>query len=300
MSRSCHDDAAFRAAGNRSASRGEDALSLRTPSADSVSATTHATGTHYDDIPPLRATNASPDIDKESATVSVENDNAIDRDDAKVGGTEATESEDQESRKAGREESRDAEKTRAAADTTSDESEAEENAEALEPAEAKRRQINWSRQLAYTVLPGLALLLTAAAGYLRWDDSSADSSATARAESVTAAKESVIALLSYRPDTVEKDLGSARDKLTGTFRDSYSQLINDVVIPGAKQRHISSVATVPAAASVSASSNHAVALIFVNQTTVVGTDSPTDSASCVRVALDKINRHWLISGFDPV
>ena len=242
----------------------------------------------------------SPDIDKEPATVRVENDNATDQDDAKVGATEATESEDQEPRKAGHEERRDAEKTRDAAATTSDESEAEEDAKALEPAEAKRRQINWSRQLAYTVLPGLALLLTVAAGYLKWDDSSVGSSATARTESVAAAKESAIALLSYRPDTVEKDLGAARDRLTGNFRDSYSQLIHDVVIPGAKQRHISAVATVPAAASVSATSNHAVALIFVNQTTVVGTDSPTDSASSVRVTLDKINRHWLISEFDPV
>lgn len=242
----------------------------------------------------------SPDVDKESATVSVENDTATDHDDAKVGTAEATESEDQEPQKAGHEESRDTEKTRDAAATASDESDAEEDATAPEPAEAKGRRINWSRQLAYTVLPGLALLLTVAAGYLRWDDSSIGGSATARTESVAAAKESVIALLSYRPDSVEKDLGAARDRLTGTFRDSYSQLIHDVVIPGAKQRHISSVATVPAAASVSASSNHAVALIFVNQTTVVGTDSPTDSASCVRVAMDKINRHWLISGFDPV
>ncbi|BCO36325.1 hypothetical protein [Mycobacterium heckeshornense] len=222
----------------------------------------------------------------------VENDKANDQDHAKVAATEATESE--EPRKAGYRE-----KTRDAADTTSDESEDEKHAEALEPAEAKRR-INWSRSLAYAVLPGLALLLTVAAGYLKWQNSSMGSSAAARTESVAAAKESAIALLSYRPDTVEKDLGTARDRLTGTFRDSYNQLIHDVVIPGAKQKHISTVATVPAAASVSATSNHAVVLIFVNQTTVVGTDSPTDSISSVRVTLDKINQHWLISEFDPV
>ena len=48
------------------------------------------------------------------------------------------------------------------------------------------------------------------------------------------------------------ELHAARDLLTGDFRDSYTSLTNDVVIPGAKQKQISAVATVPAAASVSA------------------------------------------------
>lgn len=95
-------------------------------------------------------------------------------------------------------------------------------------------------------------------------------------------------------------MGAARDRLTGAFEESYTQLTNDVVIPGAKQRRISAVATVPAAASVSATENHAVALVFVNQTIVIGADAPTVTASSVRVTLDKIGDRWLISGFDPV
>jgi len=57
---------------------------------------------------------------------------------------------------------------------------------------------------------------------------------------------------------------------------------------------------VPAAASVSATANHAVTLLFVNQTAVVDKDPPTDSLSSVRVTLDKVDGRWLISGFDPV
>jgi Mce-associated membrane protein len=60
------------------------------------------------------------------------------------------------------------------------------------------------------------------------------------------------------------------------------------------------VATVPAAASISASANHAVVLLFVNQTLIIGQDAPTTTASSVRVVLDKVGDHWLISGFDPV
>jgi Mce-associated membrane protein len=181
----------------------------------------------------------------------------------------------------------------------SDEAGAQDEAQQGEPATAKRR-VSWPRVLAYGVLPGLALLLAAAGGFLKWQDSSARAAQLARIESVAAAKDSTIALLSYKSDTVEKDLEAAKSRLTGTFKDSYSQLINDVVIPGAKRGHISTTATVPAAASVSATANHAVTLLFVNQTAVVDKDPPQDTVSSVRVTLDKVAGRWLISGFDPV
>ena len=160
--------------------------------------------------------------------------------------------------------------------------------------------IRWSRVIAYGLLPGLALSLASAAGFLKWQDASVRDAIVARAESVQAATDGTIALLSYRPDTVQKDLEAARSRLTGTFLNAYTQLTHDVVIPGAKQKQISAVATVPGAASVSASADHAVVLLFVNQTIIVGHDAPTNTASSVRVTLDKIDGRWLISQFDPV
>jgi len=88
--------------------------------------------------------------------------------------------------------------------------------------------------------------------------------------------------------------------LAEPFKDQYTKLITDIVIPGAKQKQISAAASVPAAASVSVSPNRAVVLVFVNQTVVVGQDPPTDTASSVRVTLDKVDGRWLISKFDPV
>jgi Mce-associated membrane protein len=167
--------------------------------------------------------------------------------------------------------------------------------------QAKHRlPIDRPKIFAYVVLPTLALLLAAAAGYLAWQTSTAHRSEIARVESTAAAKDTTIALLSYKPDTVEKDLAAARDRLTGTFKDSYTQLTHDVVIPGAKQKHIAAVATVPAAAAVHATPNHAVVLLYVNQTTTIGTDAPSDSVSVVRVTLDNVNGRWLVSEFDPV
>jgi Mce-associated membrane protein len=166
--------------------------------------------------------------------------------------------------------------------------------------DASRRRIIWTRIIGYGVLPGVALLLTLGAGYLKWADTSARDAQVAGRESVRAATEGTIAMLSYKPDTVEQDLGTAEDRMTGKFHDDYKSLINDVVAPGSKQKQISALATVPAAASVSATENHAVVLVFVNQTVIIGKDAPTATASTVRVTLDRVGNRWLISGFDPV
>ena len=174
------------------------------------------------------------------------------------------------------------------------------DAKATEPEAGAKRRVSLGRALAFWVLPGLVLLVALAAAFLKWEYASMRAAETARVESMQAAKDSTIALLSYRPDTVEKDLGAARDRLTGSFRDSYTKLTHDVVIPGAKQRKISTVVDVPAVASMSANANHAVVLVFVNQTTIIGTDAPTATASSVRVTLDKIGERWLISDFTPV
>ena len=174
-----------------------------------------------------------------------------------------------------------------------------EDAEDATPL-ARWRRIKWSRVFVFGVLPLLAVVIAAGAGFLKWQDGWVRGSKVAGIESVAAAKDSTIALLSYQPDTVDKELKAARDRLTGSFKDSYTQLIQDVVIPGAKKQHISAVATVPAAASVSATPKHAVALLYVDQTVVVGNDAPTDTSSIVRVTLDRTGGRWLISAFDPI
>lgn len=162
------------------------------------------------------------------------------------------------------------------------------------------RRVNWGRLFGFVVLPLIALILGTGAGLLRWQDSSARDAQSAAGESVAAARDSTIALLSYQPSTADKDLVAARDRLTGSFREAYTKLTNDVVIPGAKEQQISAVAAVPAAASVAASESRAVVLLFVNQTVIVADGAPTNSASSVRVTLDKVGDRWLISGFEPI
>ena len=157
----------------------------------------------------------------------------------------------------------------------------------------------FTQVICFGVLPVVALLAALGAAYLKYQDATDAAAERASVESVQAAKESTIAMLSYTPDTAEASLNAARDRLTGDFRDSYSALTHDVVIPGAKEQKISATATVPAAATVSASADHAVALVFVNQAIVVDNGAPSQTASVVQVTLDKVGNHWLIAGFDP-
>ena len=158
----------------------------------------------------------------------------------------------------------------------------------------------WTTVAVFGLLPALLAALTLTAGFFKWQVGTAHDADLARVSSLQAATEGAVALLTYQAKTVDTDLATARDRLTGPFRDSYTSLIHDVVIPGSKQQNISTVATVPAGASVSASATHAVALLYVDQTTTVGAAAPTATASSVRVTLDKVGTRWLISGFEPV
>lgn len=158
----------------------------------------------------------------------------------------------------------------------------------------------WSQVVAFVLLPTLTVLLGGGAGYLAWETMSAHLLQRARVDSVHAATDGTLALLAYQPDTAEKSLGAARELLTGKFKTSYAVFTHQHVIPGAREQRVTSVVTVPAAASVQATINHAVVMVFVNQTFIRDQNPPTSTASDVRVTLEKVGHRWLISDFTPV
>ena len=159
--------------------------------------------------------------------------------------------------------------------------------------------VDRSRVLAYGVVPVLALVLAVAAGVFTVANQSTHEIDTARIQSVQTATASTIAVLSYTPDEVEQQRDEVRRLLTGAFRDSYTSLMNDDVIPVAKQQQISGTATVLGAGSVSADLARAVVLVFVKQSVRVGQAAPRSTTSSVEVTLDKIGGSWLISDFTP-
>jgi Mce-associated membrane protein len=148
-------------------------------------------------------------------------------------------------------------------------------------------------------LAALAMVIACGVGYLKYLDSSENAVNEARRQSVQTATDCTVALLSYAPDDAQQTLTAAAERLTGTFKDSYLALVNDVVAPGSTQKRITATATVPAAAAVSTSKSHAVVMVFVDQTITPGEGSPSDSTSVVQVTLEKAGDRWLVSGFDP-
>jgi len=172
----------------------------------------------------------------------------------------------------------------------------EKTSAATTPTDGGRRL----RILAHWVLPILAVVLAVGAvcTYVQYiylphrDD-------TARSESVQAARDGAAKLLTYKPETVRQQLTDARELTTGAFRNEYTEMTQNV-IPGAEQNHISAVTTVPAAAAVSTSSDHAVVLVFINQTVVVGDQAPTNTPTSVRITLEREGGKWLISGFQTI
>ena len=162
----------------------------------------------------------------------------------------------------------------------------------------QRRSVNWSRVLVYGLLPGLALLLAMSAGLLKWKDSSIRDLDAARSQSVAAARDSVVAVLTFRFDTVDHDMAATREKLTGNFLTTYTRQTQRERIPNAKQRHEVATANVSGAAPESVTPSRAVVLLFVDQTVKVGDTPPVASEYDVRVTLDKVGERWLISDFD--
>ena len=166
------------------------------------------------------------------------------------------------------------------------------------PADSPRAVV-WS--VAYLVLPLIVVAAALGVGFLKWQvDSAVVPSGGAAAAPVAAATEGVVAMLSYRPDRVREDLTAAGERMTGEFRTEYTTLINDVVAPGAEEQRISAVTAVPAAALVSADGDRARVLIYIDQTTTVGAEPPTETRSSAHVEMERVGNTWLIAGFEPV
>jgi Mce-associated membrane protein len=118
---------------------------------------------------------------------------------------------------------------------------------------------------------------------------------------LTAATTGSIALLSYSPDSLDRDLASAKSHLTGDFLTYYTHFSDQVVAPAAKQKSVKTTAQIKKAAVSQMHPDVAAALLFINQTTT-SSDHPEPwvETSSVLVTVNKVNGNWLIAKFEPV
>ncbi len=116
-----------------------------------------------------------------------------------------------------------------------------------------------------------------------------------------AAKNGSVALLTYSPDTLEKDFEGAKANLTGDFLSYYTDFTQQIVTPAAKEKQVKTSASVVRTAIAEMHPDSAVVLVFINQVTT-SKENPDGAfaASAVKVGLTKVDDRWLISAFDPV
>ena len=164
----------------------------------------------------------------------------------------------------------------------------------------KRR---WNVKLVPLVLALLFLVAGALAAWLYVSQYRPDqqTDAAARQSAVNAARDGIVAMLSYKPETLNQDISAAKSHLTGDFLNYYDQFTRDVVTPAAKQKKLTTTAQVAGAAAAELHPNSAVVLVFVNQaTTSKERPDPAMASSSVLVSMIKVHGTWLISKFDPI
>jgi Mce-associated membrane protein len=118
---------------------------------------------------------------------------------------------------------------------------------------------------------------------------------------VSAASDGTVAMLSYSPESLDKDFATAKSHLAGDFLSYYNQFTEQIVAPAAKQKSLKTTAHVVGAAVSELHPNSAVVLVFVDQsTTSKDRPDPSMAASSVLVSMTRVNGHWLITKFEPV
>ncbi|WP_249383788.1 twin-arginine translocation pathway signal [Mycobacterium sp. DBP42] len=190
--------------------------------------------------------------------------------------------------------------------TDAGEEQAEADASGEAPADPEPKH-GWRHKLTKLWFPlalAVALIASAAlAGWLYFAQYRVDQQTGPAASGTVlkAANDGTVALLSYAPDSLDRDFTAAKSHLTGDFLSYYTQFTQEIVAPAAKQKSVKTAASVVRSAISEIHPDSAVALVFVNQATT-SADNPNGSfsASAVKVGLSKIDGNWLISSFDPV
>ncbi|WP_438861543.1 hypothetical protein [Mycobacterium paragordonae] len=177
------------------------------------------------------------------------------------------------------------------------------------PAEPKRnwRRDIWSRKITVKPIPVILIVLVLISGgvtawlYAHYHRADQRTSPSVGRAAVNAASDGTVALLSYSPDTLDKDFAAARSHLTGDFLSYYDQFTQQIVAPAAKQKSLKTSAHVMRAAVQELHPDSAVVLVFVDQsTTSKDNPEPSMAASSALVNLALVDGKWLITKFTPV
>ncbi len=152
-----------------------------------------------------------------------------------------------------------------------------------------------------TGLVALVLVVAAVLGWLIYSTGAAQSAENARGEATAAAVEQVTNMFGYHHATVEDEMDTALEGLTGDFRDTFEDEVETNVIPRAEQNEVVSEAAVVAQGPVETTKDTATVLVYFNQTITANTGpKSTFTPSRLLVELREIDGRWLVSGLESV
>jgi len=190
-------------------------------------------------------------------------------------------------------------------ETSASETDVPEDAEIADETAVHDTELSPKRRRRWlpALLAALLIASAGAAGGVYWWIHRPDqqTNAAAQQRATDAARDGTVALLSYAPATLDKDLANAKSHLTGEFLKYYGDFTDKIVAPAAKQKGVKTEATVTRAAVSEMHPDRAVVLVFVNQvTTSKDRPDPALATSSVMVTMVKQDGRWLISEFNPV
>jgi Mce-associated membrane protein len=117
---------------------------------------------------------------------------------------------------------------------------------------------------------------------------------------IKAAGDGAVALLTYSPDTLNRDFANAKSRLTDSYLAYYQQFADQIVAPSA-QHGITTSTSVVKSAVLELHPNSAVVLVFVKQKTASKQKpEPVVTSSSLQVTLTKVNGSWLIEKFNAL
>ncbi|MFB6958221.1 hypothetical protein ACFCYB_14530 [Streptomyces sp. NPDC056309] len=165
------------------------------------------------------------------------------------------------------------------------------------------------RSVLTAVLGVVLVAVLVAAAVLGWQYRQGRQAEQARDEALAAARKAAPVVLSYDYRHLDRDFSRARALLTGHFRDQYGKTTKAVVAPTATKYHGVVKATVatptdggaPAVSVVSATTDRAVVLLFVNQVTrSTQAPEPRLDLNRVRMTLTRTSGGWKVSRVDAL
>lgn len=168
--------------------------------------------------------------------------------------------------------------------------------------ETRPRWLAWCRSRWRGLVLTILVLATAgfASGYFFFEyraDMETDRAVTRQV--VKAAGDGAVALLSYSPDTLSRDLANAKSRVTENYLPYYQQFVDQIVGPSTQRAQVTTTATVIKAAVAELTPNSAVVLVFVRQKTASKEKpEPVVTSTSLRVTLKKVNSSWLIEKFE--